>query len=47
MQLDCILQDAIEKLGKLVMPFFRDLAAFHAGQPMSSNLMTVEQKMKR
>ena len=46
-QLDCILQDAVEKLGKLVMPFFRDLAAFHAGQPMPSYLMTIEQKLKR
>ena len=46
-QLDCILQDAVEKLGKLVMPFFRDLAAFHAGQPMSSYLRTIEEKMKR
>ena len=46
-QLDCILQDAVEKLGKLVMPFFRDLAAFHAGEPMSSYLMTIEQKLKR
>ena len=46
-QLDCILQDAVEKLGKLVMPFFRDLAAYHAGQPMSSYLMSIEQKMKR
>lgn len=46
-QLDCILQDAVEKLGKLVMPFFRDLAAFHAGEPISSYLMTIEQKLKR
>lgn len=46
-QLELILNDAIGKLRKLVLPFFEDLALYHCGlKEMSPYLMAIEDKVR-